>query len=406
MQNIIVTKPYKFVPPCHGNLWPKLLSFFLNMYLRRSHGVESVEILGSDLLKQSLDAGHGIMLTPNHCRPCDPMVLASLWNIVDRSFYIIASAHLFMQSAVQSYLLRRAGVFSLYREGMDKESLKCAVQILADAKKPLVLFPEGVISRTNDRLNHLMEGTSFIARTAARQRASQTPAGKVVIHPVALRYFFEGDIGTTLTPVLEDIERRLSWRPQANKSLVDRIYKVGDALLTLKEIEYFERPQTGDLKERLTALIDHLLVPLEQEWLKGKRESNVVARVKNIRTAILPEMISGDITEEELSRRWEHLADVYLAQQLFFYPPEYFKPEPTAEKLLETVERFEEDLTDTATIHCPIRTVIQVGQAIEVNPARERGVETDPVMEQIRASLDRMLEDLKSKRRLPGKEGK
>lgn len=406
MQNIIITKPYKFVPPCHGNLWPKFMSLFLNMYLKRSHGVASVEIMGADLLKKSMAAGHGIMLTPNHSRPCDPMVLISLWDILNRSFYIIASAHLFMESGLQTYLLRRAGVFSLYREGMDKESLKCAVQILADAKKPLVLFPEGVISRTNDRLNNLMEGTVFIARTAAKQRAALTPAGKVVIHPVAIRYFYEGDIGKTLFPVLENIEGRLSWRPQTHKSLVDRIYKVGDALLTLKEIEYFERPQTGDLSERLTALIDHLLVPLEQEWLKGKRENNVVARVKNIRTAILPEMLAGDITEEERSRRWGQLADVYLAQQLFFYPPEYFKPEPTPEKLLETVERFEEDLTDKATIHFPIRTVIQVGEAIEVNPVRERGVEADPVMEKIRISLERMLEELKSKRRFPGKGGK
>ena len=93
-----------------------------------------------------------------------------------------------------AWLLQRVGVFSVYREGMDREALKCAIQILADAQRPLVLFPEGVISRSNDRLNHLMDGTVFIARNAAKQRAEQTPPGKVVVHPMAIRYFFLGDL--------------------------------------------------------------------------------------------------------------------------------------------------------------------------------------------------------------------
>jgi 1-acyl-sn-glycerol-3-phosphate acyltransferase len=400
MQNIVIEKPYKFVPPCHGDAWPKFLRLFLEGYLKRSHGVTSVEVSGVEHLKRSIEAGHGVMITPNHSRPSDPMVLANLWDAVGRSFYIMASAHLFMQSRLQTFILRRAGVFSVYREGMDREALKCAVQILVDARKPLVLFPEGVISRTNDRLNHLMDGTVFIARNAAKQRAGMNPAGKVVIHPAAIRYYFEGDIGKTLIPVLENIEHRLSWKPQGHKLLVDRIYKVGDALLTLKEIEYFEKPQTGDLKQRLNALIDHILVPLELEWLKGKRDNDVVARVKNLRAAILPEMVAGEITEEERSRRWQQLADIYLAQQLFFYPPEYFTPEVTPEKLMETVERFEEDLTDQVTIHGPIHTVIQVGEAIEVSPVRERGVETDPVMAKIRADLEGMMAQ-EGRRRVP-----
>lgn len=398
MQNIIIDQPYEFVPPCQSTFWPRALKAVLPAYLSRVHGVESVELLGVDRLRQSVAAGHGIMLTPNHCRPPDPMVMSHLGYTVGRPIHVMASWHLFMQSAVQRWLLPRAGAFSVYREGMDREALKCATQILTDARRPLVLFPEGVISRTNDQLNYLMEGTVFIARAAAKQRAAATPAGKVVIHPVAIRYFFEGDIRQVLGPALEHIERRLSWLPQSDKTLVDRVVKVGGALLTLKEIEYFEGPRSGDLRQRLTGLIDHLLVPLEAEWLKGKRDDNVVTRVKNLRTAILPEMVSGEIDEAERARRWRQLADIYLAQQLFFYPPGYFSPEPTAEKLLETVERFEEDLTDGMPVHRPFRAVVQVGASIEVSPVRERGGEGDPVMAKIRQDLETMLVSLKERR--------
>lgn len=398
MQNIIIDQPYEFVPPCRGVFWPNVLKPLLPAYLSRAHGVESVELIGVDRLRKSVEAGHGIMITPNHCRPPDPMAVAHLGYAVGHPVHIMASWHLFKQSAIQSWLLRRAGAFSVYREGMDREALKFAVQVLVEAKRPLVLFPEGVVSRTNDHVNSLMDGTVFIARNAAKQRAAEGGTGKVVIHPVAIRYFFEGDLEATLTRALEKIEHRLSWRPQSQLGLTDRIVKVGEALLTLKEIEYFGMPKPGDLPQRLTALIDHLLVPLEVEWLKGKREGNVVARVKNLRTALLPEMVTGDLDEAERARRWRQLADIYLAQQLFFYPPGYFTPQPTPERLLETVERFEEDLTDQAPLNRPIRAVIEVGEAIEVSPIRERGVETDPVMVKIRTELETMLAGLASRR--------
>ena len=51
-----------------------------------------------------------------------------------------------------------------------------------------------------------------------------------MLHPIAIRYFFLGNIEQALEPVLEEIERRLSWRPQSGKTIRDRIVKVGEAL--------------------------------------------------------------------------------------------------------------------------------------------------------------------------------
>ena len=398
MQNIVIDKPYEFVPPDRGTFWPRLLGrFLLPRYLRSSHGVESYELIGVERLRTSVEARHGILLTPNHCRPCDPMVLYPLGLRVGAPIHIMASWHLFMESRFQRWVLRHVGVFSVYREGMDRDALKCAIQILVDARRPLVLFPEGVISRSNDRLNHLMDGTIFIARNAAKRRAEES-LGKVVLHPVAIRYFFLGDIKQAVEPVLEEIERRLSWRPQSGRAMRDRIVKVGEALLTLKELEYQETPQEGEIPARVARLMDHILVPLEQEWLKGKREDDVLARVKALRAAILPDMVAEKVDESERSRRWRQLADIYLAQQLANYPPDYFKPEPTPEKLLETTERFEEDLTDKVRIHRPIHAAIEVGEAIEVSPGRDRGTQADSMMGQVRQQLETMLEGLRARR--------
>jgi hypothetical protein len=145
-------------------------------------------------------------------------------------------------------------------------------------------------------------------------------------------------------------------------------------------------------------LIDYILNPLEQEWLKGKREDGILGRVKALRAAMLPDMVAEKVDEAERRRRWQQLADVYLAQQLANYPPDYFKPEPTPERLLETVERFEEDLTDQARIHRPIHAAIEVGEAIEVPPGRDRGTQGDSMMAQVRQQLETMLDGLRARR--------
>ena len=388
MQNVVIARPYQFVPPHTGTFWPALVGPLLPAYLK-SFGVRRVEYRGVEKLRASVAAGHGIMLAPNHCRPCDPFVVAGLGREVGRHVHTMASWHLFMQNRVQSFLLPRAGVFSIYREGLDREALKCAIQILADARRPLVVFPEGVISRHNDRLNHLMEGTALMLRGAAKQRA-QT-GGKVVVHPVALRYFFEGDLEATTKPVLADIEKRLAWQTQDSLPLAARILKLGSALLALKEIEFFGEPQTGEISDRISRLVDRILSPLEDEWLKGRHEKDVVARVKLLRTAMLPDMVSGEISEAEKQRRWRQLENIYLVQQIAFYPAGYFTPEPTPERILETVEKFEEDLTDTCRVHSPIRAVVTVGDAFEVSPERQRGSDGDPLMNTLRERIEAML---------------
>lgn len=397
MQNIVIAKPYRFVAPHRGKLWWHLFRPILPYYLRKSAGIVSVECRHVERLRASLDAGHGVMLTPNHCRPPDPMVLGALSYEVRRPLYIIASWHLFMQNALQSFLLPRLGVFSVYREGTDREALKCAMQVTAEAERPLVIFPEGVISRHNDKLNNLMEGTALMARGAAKERAKLNPPGKVVVHPVAIRYCFDGDMQAAVTPVLREIERRLTWQPLDDLPLKERIAKIGSALLAMKEIEYFGAPQAGEFQERLQKLIDRLLVPLEAEWVKGRREKEIVGRVKLLRIAMLPEMVAGGLPEAEMQRRWRQLADIYLAQQLAFYPPDYLATEPTPERFLETVEKFEEDLTDVARIHSPMRAVVDVGEAIEVSPERTRTADGgDPLMATIRERLEAMLAESRS----------
>jgi 1-acyl-sn-glycerol-3-phosphate acyltransferase len=390
MQQVVITKPYQFVPPHHGRFWPWLLQRWLPGHTRRKWGVEWPEFHGLDRLRASLDAGHGIVLAPNHCRPVDPFVLGLLAAELRQPLYTMASAHLFMQGRLQRWLLRRAGVFSVYREGLDREALKTASQLLVEARRPLVIFPEGLISRGNDRLGYIMDGVAFIARSAAKARAKANPSGQVVIHPVALRYTFGGDLRQTIEPVLDTIERRIGWLPHTGTSLAERIRKLGEGLLSVKEVEYFGAAQAGARADRLQHLIDRVLGPLEDKYLSGQREPTTVSRVKKLRAAIVAPLTKGEVSPEEQARRARHLDDCSLAQALDLYPRGYIDGEPTVERLLETVERFEEDAMDAARIHRPLHCRIDIDEALPVTADRPRG-EADPLTSQLEERLKSLL---------------
>ncbi len=390
MQKIVFDQPYEFVPPIRSRIWPWVLEVMLDSHLRKKYGIVSSDVRHAQRLRASIDAGHGVLLTPNHCRPADPMVMGLVSRHAKTSMYAMASWHVFMQNRWDRFFARRLGGFSVYREGMDRLAVNTAVDKLADADRPVIIFPEGVINRCNDSLSNLMEGVSLIARSAAKKRAKLPTPGKVVVHPVGIRYLFRGDLHTAVDSVLDAIETRLSWAPRKQLPLLDRIYTVGQALLTLKEIEYLGAPQPGDIYKRLAGLIDHLLMPLEVQWAGGLHNGTVVARVKRLRTAIVPDLVKKELTPDEKDQRWRQLSDMYLAQQLSWYPPEYIRAFPSVDRYLETVERFEEDLNDVAQPHNPMHVVIEIGEAIEVDPARERG-EADPLMQAIDSQLREML---------------
>src|ERR1700756_1452157 len=109
MQNIIVEKPYRFVPPYPGEFWTRLLRRYLPHYLRRTAGIAAVEIRGIEHLQDSIRQGHGIVLAPNHCRPYDPLVIGLLNEPSGRPIHTMASWHLFTEGRFKAWLLRRIG---------------------------------------------------------------------------------------------------------------------------------------------------------------------------------------------------------------------------------------------------------------------------------------------------------
>ena len=165
-----IGKPYRFVPPRFGRLTPALLQRCLPWYMDRKYGIEQWEVRGAKGLRASIDAGHGVILTPNHSRDSDSVGIGFTGIQTGTFPHFMAGWHVLLESRFQQFIIPRAGGFSVLREGNDRQSVRTAIDLVTQGSRPLIVFPEGYDTRTNDRLGILQEGAALIARQAASQR--------------------------------------------------------------------------------------------------------------------------------------------------------------------------------------------------------------------------------------------
>lgn len=398
MQNIISLERYEFVPPVESDWWVYFLRKLLKGFLRQKYNIHTYECRHVERMRQSIGDGYSVLIAPNHPRVSDPIVMGLLTGELGRNVLTMASWHLFKEGWYQTFILRRLGAFSVYREGADRQSVNFAIDTLVAGRRPLVIFPEGACSRHCDVLTDLMDGPGFIARQASKRREKE---GKkpVVVHPVAVRYSYDGDPYKTVAPDLARLERAFSWEPQTHLTTARRLKKLGEAILAVKEVEYLGHVREGNPFDRVERLAMETLEELEDKWGIKDRSGGVVSRVKNLRSVILPAMIEGTVSDAEVAARWRDLGKCYYAQQMAHYPRKYITDGPNLpERVLETVERLEEDFTDAAVNHGPMHVTIDVGEAVGVDSQRDRAAKQDPAMVQVAEQLQSMLASLVAER--------
>jgi hypothetical protein len=302
------------------------------------------------------------------------------------------------------WVLPRIGVFSVDREGADLSAFKAAVNMLAEGKYPLVIFPEGEIYRVAERVTPLREGAFAIAAAAARKLADS--GRKLWIVPVGLGYrFLDGhDPLPELESLMGKLETRFTWRVQAHRTLPDRILHYADGILSLKEVEYLGTPGSGAYKERAANLMEQILAPIEARRLKGRRSATVPERVKDLRRACLetlenPEHPAGTSAALEARR---DLEDVFLVMQIFSYPGDYVRLNPTVERVAETLMKAEEDFlgVDQAPPRAPRRALVWFGEPIDLSermnaPGQARARQLVPALAaEIEARIQAILDTL------------
>jgi 1-acyl-sn-glycerol-3-phosphate acyltransferase len=398
--------PYRFYPPSFGRAW-WLLSRSYNTFqiLRREHQVVEIEVRGSEHLWPLLDTGDGVLITPNHSDGADAGTFFEVSHRIGRGFGYLAGYQLFHGMA--RHLLPRIGAFPIDREGTDLRAFKAGVEILTGGRHPLVIFPEGEIYYTNDRITPLREGAVAFASTAAKRLRER---GKTVwIVPTAVKYRFLESVDPlpALSDLMSQLETRFTWWPRSNTPIVERIYGYAEGLLGLKELEVHGAARSGSLKERLANLRDSILDRVEDRRIGKRSNAEVPVRIKEARRACLEALTAGNPSPEEAESLRHDLHEIFVALQLFSYPGDYVSERPTLERVAETLFKFEQDALGSAAASPKgqRRAIVSFGEPIDLSKCLETSerlrVVNARITEELEGRIQALLDEIGPGRDLP-----
>lgn len=363
--------PYRFIPPRPSRAWLALTRPVRRRMLRREHRVESIRFRGLDRVRNLLGRGDSVLIAPNHSDRADGFVLLELGRELGIPLTTMAAHGLFAgDGGIRYFLFPRLGVFPVDRDGTGLTALRAGVDVLAAAKHPLVIFPEGEIYYVNDQVTPLRDGVAALATMALRNIEKADPGRTVWIVPLGIKYRFLDDCDpmAALQGRMSALESRLTWEPTPDLPLVERIYRFGQGLLALKEIEFFGEPRGGTVRERIERLRDTLLERLELQIGGKAGKGSIPERVKEARRAAMDAIARPETTSTRARELRGAIRELFVVIQSFSYPGDYVRSLPTRERIAETLTKFEQDLFGVPHVvpKGPREAVIEAAEPIDV----------------------------------------
>lgn len=339
--------------------------------IRTRPRITDIEVRGAEHVRGALDAGHGVLITPNHSVHGDPMVVYEAAEKFGSPLYFMGAWQVLgLANPLRRAFLRFHGCFSVDREGTDRQALQQAVEVLQNHKEPLVIFPEGEVYHCNERVTPFREGPAAMAVMAARKADRD-----VVIVPCGLRYYYVEDPLPELLKLMDDVEEALFWRPTPQRPIAERLYRIADGMLGLKELEFLGSARQGPVPERIAFLTDGVLQRVEQKYEISAEGKTIPERIKQGRQRAISAITEAAEGSDEYRGCADDLDDCYLCAQLFSYPGDYVADRPSIDRLAETLDKFEEDILErpTATVRARRRAVVVLGEPILVSKEKKRG---------------------------------
>ncbi len=393
-------QPYQ-TPP---NWWPSRLSprfVRATRFWRKGDlaklGIHEIEVRHGERISESLRSGAGVLILPNHSFHYDSHVMIEAGIRSGWHTHFMSAWQVFqLAGTFGRHMLQRHGAFSINREGTDTKAYRQALSILSSDPHALVIFPEGDLYHSNDRVMPFREGAAAIALSAMKK--SDRP---IHVYPAVMKCFYTKDPTPELIEMMNQLEYRIRWRPRPDLPLIERIYRFGEGFLASKEIEYTGSTHPGELPERLRNLADFVVQKVREQLDLKFRGGDIVDQIRTVRGVLirLTEKAQAEIQENvsspELEARLELLKqqmdDMFFVTQLSSYRGNYTVENPTIERIAETIDKFEEDLFE---LHYPTprgerKVVVQFGDRVDLSSHKYTAAELTQLAEsRVQALMD------------------
>ena len=182
-------KPPRWWGPRMNPGWIRFWRPFRKRTQLKKHRLLEVEVRGLQHVRDAVERGEGVLITPNHASHADCHSLYAAVDELGCPVYVMIAWQVFVRDGwLRAMLLRHHGGFSIDREGTDLSAIREAKEILQTRKNPLFIFPEGDVYHCNGRITPFREGPAAIALMAAKK--ADRP---VVCIPCGMKYGYLED---------------------------------------------------------------------------------------------------------------------------------------------------------------------------------------------------------------------
>lgn len=387
-------KPPRWWSPAPSQKWVGFWRRLRRREQMKKHRLLDVQVRGSEIVRQLLDDGAGVLITPNHASHADCFAVYEAADRIGCPVFAMVAWQVFHRSDwLRQQILRQHGCFSVDREGTDMSAVRKAREVLQSEPMPLVIFPEGEVYHLNDRLTPFRDGPAAIALMAAKK--SERPIACV---PCAMKYSYVEDPTPELLELMSRLEESLHWRPRPELSLEQRVYHLAEGLLALKEVEILGETSAGKISQRVANLIEFLLGRIEARHHLHNDQFTIPERVKATRQHViaqLEKLAEGDPDRPALI---EDLDDLFLVIQAFSYADDYIRQRTSIERIAETLDKFEEDVlgAKTASIRGTRQAVVAFGEPIVFAVGDKRTMRPAELTQLLQDRVQAMLDELAS----------
>lgn len=374
---------YRFYPPRHvaWALW--LADRLVPLYLRFVMGLRRVELDPGARATLMALRGQRVMLTPNH-PSYEPAVLFKVARLLRQPTCWLAAREVFEQWQ-QGWLVSRVGAYSIDRAVKDEQSLAATRRVLTGGQSWLVLFPEGQEYYLHDALLPFLPGaarTGFEALDELRASGSDAP---LYIVPLALRYYYAGDMRLRMDSILRDLEKKLglptpkpepgaglrSWLHGRLSSVADRVLDANEELYGLPPLE------GGSIAERLARLRETIItrsaetlgtaVPDPAQPLRNRLRKLMVAANAAVHSGPGEESAySAELNARRVRRASKIKAELRRVIGFVALTDAYALEVPTVERMMDTLGRLEVEVLGRLRFYPPRAVRVLAGTPVNL----------------------------------------
>ena len=269
------------------------------------------------------------------------------------------------------------GAYSIIRGTADRPSFQMTKQLLVDAKRWLVIFPEGQTVWQNDTVIPFQQGVVQLAFKAYEAAVKQDEDASLFCVPISIKYAYLEDMRSRARRVSGAARiQALPFRRRAPESPYERLRRIGKAVLVANEKSHNVKPdEDASFDDRIQRMKETIVRRIElQLELTPRADQSLLDRIRALFNAvdrIVYEEPQASEYEQKLADERQQAArdlydDLWRVLQLVAIYDGYVRESMTVERFMDVLCLLEMEVLGERRMWGPRKAMVRVGDPVDL----------------------------------------